>query len=33
MHSGQIIPISRNCHKSFEAAYFSEVFKKAGEDK
>ena len=31
MRSGSIIPISRNCYKSFEAAYFSMLFTKAGE--
>lgn len=31
MHSGCRIPISRNCHREFEAAYFSTIFGKAGD--
>lgn len=31
MHSGYCIPISRNCQKTFEAAYFNVLFGKAGE--
>ena len=31
MRSGFRIPISRNCHKDFETAYFSLIFEKAGE--
>lgn len=32
MRSGARIPISRGCHKSFEEAYFSLLFGKAGEE-
>ena len=31
MHSGARIPISRNSHKDFEAAYFNLYFRRAGE--
>ena len=31
MHSGYYIPISRNCQKAFESAYFNVLFGKAGE--
>ena len=31
MHSGYCIPISRNCQKAFETAYFNVLFGKAGE--
>lgn len=31
MRSGARIPISRSCHKAFEAAYFSLLFGKAGD--
>ena len=31
MASGCRIPISRNCHREFEAAYFSVIFGKAGD--
>lgn len=31
MRSGCRIPISRTCHREFEAAYFSAIFGKAGE--
>lgn len=31
MHSGYCIPISRNCQKTFETAYFNVLFGKAGE--
>ncbi len=29
--TGQSIPIARNCQKDFEAAYFSTIFRRAGE--
>lgn len=32
MRSGCLIPISRNCHKEFESAFFSVIFGKAGAD-
>ena len=32
MRSGCRIPISRSCHKSFEAAYFALLFGKAGDE-
>ena len=32
MHSGCIIPISRNCHKDFKTAYFAALFREAGEE-
>lgn len=31
VRSGSRIPISRSCHKEFQEAYFSTVFRKAGE--
>ena len=31
MRSGARIPISRSCHREFEAAYFSAIFGKAGD--
>lgn len=31
MTSGSRIPISRSCHKEFEAAYFATLFGKAGD--
>ncbi len=33
MRSGQCIPISRSCQKSFEETYFSVVFGRAGDDR
>lgn len=32
MRSGSRIPVSRSCQKDFETAYFSVVFRKAGDD-